>query len=581
MVWISRLAITLSLLVCVSCTQLRGLSKEGGEPLADESAAQQADASTRKNGEGPAGGKQDPWNPSLQSDYEYLDLNDLSPEEQLTWAAQGARGEDGDIEGGVDATPANIWNRIRAGFALDLVNQTNPRIDSEQKWYASHQSYLDRTFGRSALYLHHIVNEAEKRKMPLELALLPVVESAFDPFAYSHGRASGIWQFIPSTGKHFGLQQNWWYDGRRDIVASTDAALTYLQKLSDMFDGDWLLALAAYNSGAGTVMRAIKKNQAKGLPTDYWSLSLPRETSMYVPRLLAIAKVVADPDNNGVTLVDIADEPYFGVVELDSQIDLAQAAKLAQIDVDDLYVLNPGYNQWATAPLGPHRLALPLPQLKVFEDAYANTPKKQLVNWTRYKVRQGDTLITIAKHHKTTPEVVQEVNRLKGALIRVGQQLLIPSSYEGEDFYSLSADNRLEAKQSKQVGGNGTAKVEHVVKAGDTLWDIAQDYKVNVRKLARWNGMAPGDVLSPGKTLVIWTKSGVQQTAKASSPSIKNRQVIRKIGYKIRSGDSLYRIASRFNVSVNDLLRWNSINKGSVLRPGQRLSIYVDVTQIN
>ncbi|OZG73641.1 lytic transglycosylase [Hahella sp. CCB-MM4] len=496
----------------------------------------------------------------------------------------------GDQENDSESPPSNdtalavsksLWDRMRSGFKLDL-GQTNPRIETQLDWYARHQAYLDRTFERSSLYLHHIVSEAERRGIPAELALLPVVESAFDPFAYSHGRAAGIWQFIPGTGKHYGLRQTWWYDGRRDIVASTEAAFNYLSDMARFFKGDWLLALASYNSGAGTVQRAIRKNKARGKPTDFWHLDLPRETRAYVPKLLAIAKLVNTPKDYGVTLFPITNEPYFEVVQLDSQIDLSQAARLAQIDVDDLYILNPGYNQWATDPLGPHRLVLPVDKIEIFKQAYDDLPTEQRVNWTRYRVKAGDSLISIAKKFKTTPQVVRDVNRIRGTLIRQGQQLLIPSSYEGEDYYALSADNRLESKQARVTGAAGTTKVEYTVKSGDTLWDISRAYHVNVRKLAKWNGMAPGDVLSPGKKLVVWTKVNLAQTSTSPSSSpFSNREIIRKVGYRVRQGDSLYLIANKFNVSVNDLAKWNAINKNSILRPGQRLSIYVDVTEIN
>ncbi|WP_020408869.1 lytic transglycosylase [Hahella ganghwensis] len=477
----------------------------------------------------------------------------------------------------------DVWNRMRASFKLDM-ELTNPRIESQLNWYAKHQSYLDRTFERSSLYMYHIVSEAERRGLPMELALLPVVESAFDPFAYSHGRAAGIWQFIPGTGKHYGLRQTWWYDGRRDIVASTEAAFNYLSDMAKYFKGDWLLALASYNSGAGTVQRAIRKNKARGKPTDFWNLDLPRETRAYVPKLLAIAKLVYKPEQYGVTLFPIDDKPYFDVVQLESQIDLSQAARLAKIDVDDLYILNPGYNQWATDPLGPHRLVLPIDRVEDFKKAYAELPKEQRVNWTRYRVKAGDSLISIAKKFKTTPQVVKDVNRIRGSLIRQGQQLLIPSSYEGADYYALSADNRLESKQSKVTGAAGTTRIEYTVKSGDTLWDISRAYHVNVRKLAKWNGMAPGDVLSPGKKLVVWTKVNLAKSTTSPTPTtsaFSNREIIRKVGYRVRQGDSLYLIANKFNVSVNDLVKWNSINKSSILRPGQRLSIYVDVTEIN
>ena len=223
-----------------------------------------------------------------------------------------------------DATP-DLWHRLRAGFALDH-DASEPRVQAQLNWYKKHPRYIDRVVDRGSRYLHYIVSEAEKRGLPTELALLPVVESAFDPFAYSHGRAAGLWQFIPSTGKYFGLTQSWWHDDRRDIIAATDAALTYLDRLATRFDGDYMLALAAYNSGGGTVSSAMRRNRKRNQPTDYWSLDLPRETRHYVPKLIALAKIFDNPQAHGIELPPLDDEPYFEIVDTGSQLDLAQAA---------------------------------------------------------------------------------------------------------------------------------------------------------------------------------------------------------------------------------------------------------------
>ncbi|MFE8069770.1 LysM peptidoglycan-binding domain-containing protein [Marinobacteraceae bacterium S3BR75-40.1] len=468
--------------------------------------------------------------------------------------------------------PEDLWARLRDQFKLDL-SVDNPRTRAQLKWYADHPAYIKRTVERARRYLYHILDEVERRDMPGELALLPVVESAFDPFAYSHGRAAGLWQFIPSTGRYFGLDQNWWYDGRRDVIAATDAALRYLQRLSDRFDGDWLLGLASYNSGAGTVNRAIRYNKRRNRDTDFWSLRLPRETRAYAPKLIAIAKLIEDPAKYGVTLPPLPDEPYFEVVKIDSQIDLAQAADLAGVDVEEIYLLNPAFNRWATAPTGPHRLLVPKDAAEKFRTALAELPPEKRLNWSNYTVKRGDTLIRIARRYGTTPDVIKDVNRLHGHMIRIGQNLLIPMASKGGDFYALSQQERLEQTQAR-FGGGGKAKVEYRVQSGDTLWDIAREYGVNHRKLARWNGMAPGDPLMPGKKLVIWTDNPPTVVAANSS---SRKGMIRKIGYRVRSGDSLYLIANRFNVSVKDLVAWNGINPNRYLQPGQRLTLYVDI----
>jgi membrane-bound lytic murein transglycosylase D len=471
------------------------------------------------------------------------------------------------LEPAVEA-PADLWQRVRDGFALDL-SLDNDRIRAQRDWYARHQNYLDRVASRAERYLHYIVEQAEARDMPMEMVLLPVVESAFDPFAYSHGRASGPWQFIPSTGRYFNLHQNWWYDGRRDIVASTDAALTYLQRLADRFDGDWLLALASYNAGAGTVSRAIARNKALGRPTDFWHLNLPRETRAYVPKLLAISQIVADPHAYNVSLKPISDAPYFRVVEAGSQLDLAEAARLAAISSEELYLLNPGYNQWATPPEGPHRILVPVDKADAFADKLAALPADARMRWQRYTIRSGDSLIRIANRFNITVGMIQRANNLRGNRIIAGQDLMIPTPARDGDAYALTADKRLAAKQDQGVSGR--QRIDHQVRAGDTLWDIARLHKVSVRELARWNNMAPRDPLRVGQDLAVWTAEPTTVAA------VARPEMIRKVNYAVRNGDSLYRIAGRFNVSVNDIARWNRIDTGKYLRPGQRLTLYVDV----
>lgn len=471
-----------------------------------------------------------------------------------------------------DATP-DLWHRLRAGFALDH-DASEPRVQAQLNWYKKHPRYIDRVVDRGSRYLHYIVSEAEKRGLPTELALLPVVESAFDPFAYSHGRAAGLWQFIPSTGKYFGLTQSWWHDDRRDIIAATDAALTYLDRLATRFDGDYMLALAAYNSGGGTVSSAMRRNRKRNQPTDYWSLDLPRETRHYVPKLIALAKIFDDPQAHGIELPPLDDEPYFEVVDTGSQLDLAQAAELAGVDIDEIYLLNPSYNRWATSPDGPHRLLVPRDQAETFATALKSIDPAKRVSWRNYKVESGDTLSTIAKRYSTTPSVIQQVNNLDSHIIRIGQRLMIPSAAEQAGTYSLSASERLARKQERSgKNANGT-RVDYKVRSGDTFWDIAREHRVSVRQLASWNGMAPGDPLMPGKKLVIWSKS--KQPAMLASTN-RGKGMVRKVGYQVRKGDSLSTIASRFAVNVRDIASWNDLNTSRYLQPGQSLVLYVDI----
>lgn len=471
-----------------------------------------------------------------------------------------------------DATP-DLWHRLRAGFALDH-DASEPRVQAQLNWYKKHPRYIDRVVDRGSRYLHYIVSETEKRGLPTELALLPVVESAFDPFAYSHGRAAGLWQFIPSTGKYFGLTQSWWHDDRRDIIAATDAALTYLDRLATRFDGDYMLALAAYNSGGGTVSSAMRRNRNRNEPTDYWSLDLPRETRHYVPKLIALARILDDPEAYGIELPALDDEPYFEVVETGSQLDLAQAAQLAGVDIDEIYLLNPSYNRWATTPDGPHRLLIPRGQAETFTAALEKIDPAQRVSWRNYKVKSGDTISTIAKRYSTTSSVIQQVNNLDSHIIRIGQRLMIPSAAKEADTYALSASERLARKQERSGRNTDGTRVDYTVRSGDTFWDIAREHRVSVRQLASWNGMAPGDPLMPGKDLVIWSKSS--QPAMLASTN-RGKGMVRKVGYQVRKGDSLSTIANRFAVNVRDIASWNDLNTSRYLQPGQSLVLYVDI----
>ncbi|MGH8414410.1 MAG: transglycosylase SLT domain-containing protein, partial [Gammaproteobacteria bacterium] len=398
------------------------------------------------------------------------DLNDTSP--QIQW-------ED------ISIAPAeikydNLWDYLGQHFTLSAADGDG-RVQGELNWFADHGAYLQRVANRARPYLYYIVQQVQARKMPLDMALLPVVESAFDPFAYSNGRAAGLWQFIPGTGRRWDLKQDWWYDGRRDVVASTRAALDYLQYLHDQFHGDWLLALAAYNSGGGTVSRAIARNERRGLPTDFWHLDLPAETRAYVPRLLAICRLVATQGHYGVDLPAIPNNTYLAQVDAGGQIDLATAAKLAGISSEQMYLLNPGFNRWATDPNGPNTLLVPLDKQAGFETALAALPPHDRVQWATHRVRSGDTLGAIARHYHTTVDVLRELNGIHGNIIGINQMLLIPVARKTLADATLFAEARV-ANRHRYVrdhyGSNG--RIVHHVRSGESLWTIARHYGVKV-----------------------------------------------------------------------------------------------------
>jgi membrane-bound lytic murein transglycosylase D len=330
------------------------------------------------------------------------------------------------VAGLTPAQYADLFDRIRSGFRIEEADRL--AVTQQAMWYAANPDYLERAFGRAELYLYHIVTEIEARGMPLELALLPVVESAFEPYAYSRARASGLWQFIPGTGSRFGLKQGWWYDGRRDVVESTRAALDYLQYLHDEFDGDWLLAVAGYNCGESAVARAIRANRAAGRPTDFWSLKLPKETRAYVPKLLAMKKLVASPERHGLTFSSIVNQPYFERVETLGQIDLKLAAELAGITYEELYELNPAFHRWATDPTGPHYLLLPTDGASLFRQNIGQLTAEERVRATLYTVQKGDSVSSVARRFNTTISVIRELNDLPTGVLTIGSQLRVPTT---------------------------------------------------------------------------------------------------------------------------------------------------------
>lgn len=463
---------------------------------------------------------------------------------------------------------ADLWDRIRLQLSLEVPD--NDRVQTHLDWYKSHPNYLNQISQQAAPFLYLIIEMIEERGLPVELALVPVVESAYDTFAYSHGSAAGIWQFIPGTATGYGLDINWWYDGRRDVIAATETALDYLERLHRTFDGDWLHALAAYNAGQGRVAGHIRRAQRDGQPTDFWSLDLPRETQNYVPKILALAELLGNSEAHDVSWRYIANQPVTTVVEVENQIDLAQAADMAGMSLNELHRYNSGYNRWATAPDGPHRLLLPIANADQFSTQLEQTSPEDWMNWQRHQVQSGDSLSRIAEQYGTTSRAIQLANNMDGSMIRRGDHLLIPVASLSLDEYTLSAEQRRASTQNRSRGNH---RINHAVARGDTLWDLSRKYDVPVRSLASWNNMAPGDFLRPGQTLTIWQQ---ERPANATDSA-----VVRAVHYRVRSGDSLDRIANRFRVTIADIERWNQIKRDRFLQPGQQLTLYVDVTAVS
>ncbi len=381
----------------------------------------------------------------------------------------------------------NLWQQLARGFQLQDIEHAN--IDREIQIFLDRRDSLTRQLKKGEPFLYHILQEVRKRGMPSEIALLPGVESGFRPTAYSRHGAAGLWQFMPATGRYFGLKQDWWYDARRDPVESTEAALGYLQKLNKRFDGDWLLAIAAYNAGGGTVGRAIRKNLEQDKPIDFWSLDLPAETRQYVPRLLALSHIIGQPERYGMVLPAIENELRFVRVPIGEQLDLKVAAELAGMNTEDLLLLNAGLNRWATHPDGPHYLLLPADKAEQFSEKLAALPEDQRLRWTRYRIKRGDNLGRIARHYGVSVQALMQTNHLKNHRIRAGAHLMIPLS----GSTTIAAANTI---------SRSNRKVRYHVRKGDSLYAIAKQFGVKVADLKKWNRLA-GDRLKPGQELTV------------------------------------------------------------------------------
>jgi membrane-bound lytic murein transglycosylase D len=392
----------------------------------------------------------------------------------------------------------DTWARVRARLAL--VPSPNPRVDTRVQSYQRYPDAFRRATRRAQPFLYHIAVETEARGFPGEVALLPIIESGFNPTAMSYKHAAGIWQIMPATGTRFGLTQDWWYEGRMDITESTRAALDYLQYLNRLFEGDWLLTLAAYNAGEGRVKRAMEKNRRAGKPTDFWHLALPRETRDYVPKLLAVAEIVNRPDYFGFRLEPVDNTPYLVAVDTSGQVDLTHVAEMTNLSVPELTRYNPAFRRWATPPDGPHQILVPSDRAETLRLGLADLPAEERVTWKRHRIARGETLSHIAKRYGVPIHVIVNANQIGNHhRIRAGKDLVVPTPRNPETAKAL-AQRSVPAKKN-----SGSNRVVYVVRPGDSLWAIARRFGVSHVKLAEWNRLALNEVLRPGKRLVLWT----------------------------------------------------------------------------
>jgi len=454
-----------------------------------------------------------------------------------------------EIEAKLKETPLDIWERIRVELTLKIPEDQIVATSLYRERLYKNQSAVNRISKSGQRYLYHTLSRAEELGLPVELALLPFVESEFDPYAKSVDGATGIWQFMPATGKEWGLKTNWWYDGKKDVLASTEAALQFLTYLNEKFDGDWLLAMAAYNTGPTRVNRAIRKNKRQDKPTRFWDLDLPKETTAYVPKLLVLCELIKDPDAFGVNLPSIANRPYFQRVKIPGQLDLMQAADLAGLKPETIYELNPGFNQWATDPSGPHYLLLPIGVSDRFTTQLESLDQTDLVRWDRYKIRRGDNLYRIASRYKIEVAVLKEINGMDSDLIIAGKEIMVPRG--------AAWANKQEPRE----------RVYKVLK-GDTLWNISKKFKVTIEDVALWNELNIETPLQINQEIKIFSR---YERIRQDVPSRQLRTML----YPVKSGDTISRIASKFDISSTQIQEWNELEDVSKIFPGQVLKLFL------
>ena len=454
------------------------------------------------------------------------------------------------VPASAQVTP-NSWDVLRQEFALNH-EATQPQVQSQIRWIISHPSYLQK-LAQSEPYMYHIITEIKKRHLPGEIALIPMIESAYDPFAYSGAGAAGLWQLMPGTGTDLGLKQDWWFDGRRSIRPATDAALNYLNYLHNFFQGNWILAFAAYDSGEGTMARIIKNSNQTLKNVNFWSLPVPNETKAYIPRLLALAEIIQNPQRYHVQLPGIPHTPYFEEVNIGSQIDLNHAAKLAGISYHELIKLNPGFNRWATAPYRPYKLLIPTEHVETFNRNLANFPEDQRIIWTRHQVSAGDNLKIIAQKYHTTISLIKELNQLKSDAVKKGQYVLIPNTKN--TVVATAPKTLTTATQTPHFTALKQYKTLHIVQKNETYAHLEKKYRLSVTQIRAWNHLKNNAPLHPGQQLVIWQQGHTTGT------------------YTIKKGDTLSQIAHRFNTNTSTLTQLNPVLKNHLIHPGQRITL--------
>lgn len=446
----------------------------------------------------------------------------------------------------------NLWTEISQQFSLTAQYTNNYYVRKQIRWFRQQQYYLSELTKNAQPYIYYVFQQTKKRGIPPEIALLPMIESNYNPFLYSKRGATGLWQLMPGTATGFSLLINWWYDGRRDIVASTNAALNYLEYLHDYFHS-WLLAIAAYDAGEGTVAAAIRYNHRHGYPTDFWSLPLPYETREYVPKLLALADVIKNHQGYSLQLSPVENSPFFTTVTLKTQMDLKQLVELSNSTLNLIRKLNPGFRRSITLPYQTYNFLVPLNKADHLEQSLVEletSPKQPLEKWAYHRVHAGDSLSILASRYHTSVAEIRRMNKLKSDMIEIGKNLLIPPEAEATTYIPVNNNSRVSEDNMPRLN-----RIVHTVKSHETIDRITHHYHVMLQRIYSWHNDKQKN-LSVGKELTIW------------QPTFKHLSLY----HRVRQGETLSTIAHYYGTTVSKLRRLNHIS-GNAIQVGQRLII--------
>lgn len=467
----------------------------------------------------------------------------------------------------------NLWDNLRFSFKLED-QYKRPEVQTQVQWLKGHQNYLNSLSEESQPYMYYILQEIKKRDMPGEIALLPMIESTYNPLAYSNTGAAGLWQLTSKTGTNLGVKRNFWFDGRRDIYNSTNAALNYLCYLHRFFKGNWILAIAAYHSGEGTVQHAVQYADNHQRSTNFWSLNLPDDTQSYVPKLLALAHMIQQNQKLSAKLPYIANTPYFTKIDVGTQIDLTNAAHLAGISYPEFLKLNPGNNRFTTSPAGPHTIVLPLDKVDVFVHNLEKIPVKQrhhllakhavLFDSDLEAIPKADQIVLTSSSNKDTTKITSQSVDVSP----------VDAAIDNAIDNSIAPAKPIKSRTPTPPPAS-SHKVLHIVQKGESMWNLTRKYHVSAEDISSWNDLSTDTKLHPGQKLILWTKNSFNWANKTPNKTNKISKASKIIHYKIQKGDCLMGIARRFKVSVKKLISWNTKLQASHLVPGKYVLIYL------